>query len=216
MPVSYWMQNNGICQSAPSLREPSFWPPCRGRTISRTDSRTTQDDDQCWRQAVIVRPTVALFRQEDIKDITVIRGFGKEHVHADTVEFVDNDQFATTGELFTLDKGYHVLAGETAIAYGDIVFRKYILQMLLDAPEDIAIAVDSSWRQRPSFNGLEDFVTVTSSGTPNSVAQKHWLKHMDPSLEQAGVDGEWIGLLHATATGTQAIKRAMDELRNTS
>lgn len=157
---------------------------------------------------------VSLFRQEDIKDVTVIRGFGKEHVHADNVEFVDNDDFEITGEVFTLDKAYRMLDGEMVIAYGDIVFRKYILQMLLDAPEEIAIAVDSSWRQRPSFNGMEDFVTVTSAATQNSVEKKHWLKQMNPGLDQESIHGEWIGLLHATATGTQAIKMAIDQLRD--
>jgi phosphoenolpyruvate phosphomutase len=158
---------------------------------------------------------VSLLRQEDIKDITVIRGFGKEHVHADTVEFVDNDNFETTRELYTLDRAYSQLTGETVIALGDIVFRKYILQMLLDAPEDISIAVDSSWRQRPSFNGQEDLVTVTSSSTTSGAERKHQLKRMDPELHHDSVDGEWIGLFHATAAGTQAIKKAIDELRKT-
>jgi phosphoenolpyruvate phosphomutase len=158
---------------------------------------------------------VSLFRQEDIKDITVIRGFGKENVHADTVEFVDNDQFESTRELYTLDRAYSQLNGETVIALGDIVFRKYILQMLLDAPEDISIAVDSSWRQRPSFNGQEDLVTVTSSSSTSGVERKHQLKRMDPSLKHDSVDGEWIGLMHATAAGTEAIKKAIDQLRKT-
>ena len=158
---------------------------------------------------------VSLFRQEDIKDITVIRGFGKEHVHADTVEYVDNDEFEVTGELFTLDRAYSQLDGESVIAYGDIVFRKYILQMLLDAPEDISIAVDSSWRQRPSFNGMEDLVTVVNSTTAGDVEKKYWLKQMDPSLAQDSVDGEWIGLLHTTAAGTESIKKGIDELRKT-
>jgi phosphoenolpyruvate phosphomutase len=158
---------------------------------------------------------VSLLRQEDIKDITVVRGFGKEHVHADTVEFVDNDQFESTGELFTLDQAYARLEGETVIAYGDIVFRKYILQMLLDAPEDISIAIDSSWRQRPSFNGLEDLVTVTCSENANGVERRHQLTRMDPSLKHDAVDGEWIGLLHTNSAGTEAIKRGLDHLRNT-
>lgn len=115
--------------------------------------------------------------------------------------------------MFTLDRAYSQLDGEAVIAYGDIVFRKYILQMLLDAPEDISIAVDTSWRQRPSLNGMEDLVTVNSSTTGSDVEKKFSLKQMNPSLEQDTVDGEWIGLLHATTKGTESITKGIDQLR---
>ena len=164
----------------------------------------------------LLQRMVAQFRQQDIKDITVIRGFGKEHVAADGVEFVDNDEFECTGELFTLDQAARFLEGETVIAYGDIVFRKYILQMLLDAPEDIAIAVDSSWRQRPSFNGLEDFVSVSNPASQNGFSRRYCLQRMDPGLDDSRIDGEWIGLVHANARGTRAIKAALDQLRETA
>jgi phosphoenolpyruvate phosphomutase len=156
---------------------------------------------------------ISLLRQEDILNVTVIRGFGKAQVVVDGVEFIDNDEFESTRELYTLDKAIDILRGELVIALGDIVFRKYILQMLLDAPEDIAIAVDSAWKQRPSFNGGEDFVSVVSSHDQSGAGTNYWLEQMHPETDPRCIHGEWIGLIRSSSAGTEAIRKAIAELR---
>lgn len=162
----------------------------------------------------------SLLRHEDIHNITIIRGFGKDQVLVEGVRYVDNDEFQTTRELYTLDKAIDVIQGELVIALGDIVFRKYILQMLIDAPEDIAIAVDSAWKQRPSFNGGEDFVSVHSSedsSEDSSVAgRQYWLEQMHPHTDSSRIHGEWIGLMRSSSAGTDAIRKAIIELRSES
>ena len=109
----------------------------------------------------ILHKLIAHFRHERINDIVVVRGYRKDSVHADGVHFVDNDNFATSGEVQSLNEAYDSLNGEVVISFGDILFRSYILSSLLEAKDDIVIAVDAAWEQRGSFNGLEDFVRVS-------------------------------------------------------
>lgn len=156
---------------------------------------------------------VEQFREEKIKEIVVIRGFGKEHVKAENVTFVDNDDFEETGELYTLHCAREHLQGELIIAYGDIIFRKYILQMLLHVQDDIALVVDADWKDRPSFNGMEDFVHVEKVTAPNGGHTEHVLLEMNPELPVEKREGEWIGLLKTKANGTRAVVDAIQKLK---
>jgi phosphoenolpyruvate phosphomutase len=156
---------------------------------------------------------VEQFRKENIKDVVVIRGFGKDQVDAPGVTFVDNDQYDHTGELYTLDKAYDQLHGELVVAYGDILFRNYILHNLLNVEDDIAVVVDTAWRQRPSFNGLEDFVRTSQPYSLKYGEADVFLREMNPGLDEGQIDGEWIGLCKTTAKGCDMVRAAIDELR---
>ena len=82
-----------------------------------------------------------------ILDITVVRGYRKEMVNLPTVKTIDNDQFATTGEVSTLACAADKLKGETLLAYGDVLFRQHILDKIADIDGDIILAVDALWRE---------------------------------------------------------------------
>lgn len=155
---------------------------------------------------------VEQFRKEQVKDIVVIRGFGKEEVHAPDVRFVDNDQHAETGELFTLHQARESMMGALAISYGDILFRRYILSSLLDVEDDIAVAVDAAWKERESFNGAEDLVKTSAPHSLKYSQEKVWLERMDPRFDKDNVDGEWIGLFKTSARGTKILAAALEEL----
>jgi phosphoenolpyruvate phosphomutase len=155
---------------------------------------------------------VEQFRHEPVKDIVVIRGFAKEAVNAPDVRFVDNDEHADTGEVFTLNQAKDSLKGELVVAFGDILFRRYILSSLLDVEEDIAIAVDAAWEKRPSFNGAEDLVKTSASHSLKYSQEKVWLDRMDPALEIDSVNGKWIGLFKTSTKGAEILTGALDEL----
>ena len=160
----------------------------------------------------ILHKLIEHFRRERIEDIVVVRGYRKDSVHADGVRFVDNDHFATSGEVLSLNEAYDSLEGELLISFGDILFRSYILSSLLEAEDDIVIAVDAAWEQRSSFNGLEDFVRTSR---PYSLAYDDapgCLEEMTPTLDREVVHGEWIGLLRTSSRGAEVIKAAVATL----
>lgn len=160
----------------------------------------------------LLHKLVAQFRAERIKDIVVVRGFAKEMVHAPDVHFVDNDEFASTGELCSLRKAADHLEGTVLIAYGDILFRKYILTNLLSEPGDIVIAVDAAWQERLKVAGCHDYVRTSRPYSIKYSEEEVFLEEMSPALPPERVNGEWIGLLKTTPQGATALRRSLEEL----
>ena len=74
---------------------------------------------------------------------------------------VDNDRHAETGELWSLACARDAIRGETVLAYGDVLFRRYILDTLLASAADIVLAVDAlgAAARRPSPS-LPDLVAA--------------------------------------------------------
>jgi len=161
----------------------------------------------------ILHHLVSQFRKEQIKNVTVVRGYGKEHVDAPDVHFVDNDRFENTGELVTLKAAAKAMSGDMVISFGDILFRRYILSSLLDMEDDIAIAVDGEWSERNGNRlGFQDLIQASSPPSRNYSTEPVWLEKMAPQFEAEQINGEWIGLLKSNARGTELIKAALLEL----
>jgi phosphoenolpyruvate phosphomutase len=161
----------------------------------------------------ILHRLVEQFRKERIRNVTVIRGFGKEHVQAPDVRFVDNDDFASTGELYTLNAAAGQLTGEMVISFGDILFRRYILSSLLDTDDDIAIAVDATWTPRGGDRlGFQDLIRASKPHSLNYTTESVWLEEMSPELAPSDTSGEWIGLMKTSPKGSTAIRESLTEL----
>jgi phosphoenolpyruvate phosphomutase len=144
-----------------------------------------------------------------IADVAVVRGYCKEAIPTAGIAVVDNDAYADTGEAASLACASARLQGETIVVYGDVLFRRYILDELLDSASDITIVVDSA---RTSTANPRDLVTATS---PNSN-----LYHVDQPALLTGVAadpavacGEWIGLLHLSAPGAALVHEELAVMR---
>ena len=159
----------------------------------------------------LLHKLVADFRAERIKEIVVVRGFAKNEVHAPDVHFVDNDEFADTGELVSLSKGAACLEGELVITFGDILFRRYILSNLLADTHDIVAVVDAGWEQRQPV-GQVDYVTTSRPFSLKYSEDDVMMKAMGANLPKEQINGEWIGLVKTNARGTARLKAALDEL----
>jgi len=156
---------------------------------------------------------VAQFRSQSLKDVVVIRGFARDQVNAPDVHFVDNAEFAGTGELLSLSKAAIHLEGSVVISFGDILFRKYILQNLLADPGDIVIAVDGAWQQRRRPDDYIDYVTASHPYSLKYGEEEAELRDMGPHLAPAKIHGEWIGLVKASPKGAARIRGTLEELR---
>lgn len=155
---------------------------------------------------------VSQFRAQGLKDVVVIRGFARDQVNAPDVHFVDNEEFAGTGELLSLSKAAMQLEGSVVISFGDILFRKYILQNLLADPGDIVIAVDGAWQQRRRPDNYIDYVTASHPYSLKYGEEEAELRDMGPHLAPDKIHGEWIGLVKASPKGAARIRSTLDAL----
>jgi len=84
-------------------------------------------------------------RLQRLQEAGVVRGYRAEAVEVPGARFVDNAEFATTGEAHSLALAETALGADTLVAFGDIVLKRYIVQALLEeAGEGITLSVDSA------------------------------------------------------------------------
>ena len=152
----------------------------------------------------LLHKLVAQFRASGIRRIVVIRGYAADKVHAPDVEFVENDEFEGTGELLSLSKALDHLEGDVILSFGDILFRKHILNNLLAEEHDIVIAVDAAWERRQDAAGYIDYVTATRPYALRYDEEEAFLIATGPRLERANIHGEWIGLMKMTVARFRA------------
>ena len=161
----------------------------------------------------LLQKLVARFRGELIKDIVVIRGFAREKIDLPDLRYVDNLEFAETAELYSLNQAADSLNGNLVISFGDILFRRYILQSVLAHPGEIVIAVDAAWSGGTRADACRDFVRATHAYSTKYGEEEPELIEMNPALSREKIHGEWIGLLKANARGTEKIRQALEQLK---
>lgn len=159
---------------------------------------------------------IAQFRGEQVKEIVVIRGFARDQVTAPGARFVDNEDYAGTGELLSLRKAANLLEGATVLSFGDILFRKYILHNLLLEPADIAIVVDAAWQQRSQPRNFPDYIRASHPYSLKYSEEEPQLADIGSHLQPGEVHGEWIGLVKTSAQGSQWLSSALDQLASRS
>ena len=180
----------------------------------------TEDKPKCMVEVQgqpLLRRLTRTLRQTGIRDVAVVRGYAKEAVDLPNLTYIDNDAFETTGEAASLATAMDRLTGDTVIAYGDIMFRRYILDALLDVEGDIVLAVDSMWRERTdrSERSGRDLVQCSRAFSPSFIED-------DPVLFESIVadvadadqnTGEWIGIARLTPRGSELVRAELESMR---
>lgn len=157
---------------------------------------------------------VEAFNDCGIKDIYVVRGYKKEKISLPNIKPIDNEEYATTGELYSLKKALEHVDNSCIISYGDILFKKYILIKLLNEKGDIRIVVDSDWQSRQNKKGVFDYVTCTSSNMKDYFEESIYLEYMSNNINRNKIHGEWIGLAYFSEKGIKILKEAIQNLEN--
>jgi phosphoenolpyruvate phosphomutase len=165
----------------------------------------TADRPKCMvdiRGRPLLGSLVHTLRESGLRDITVVRGYRKEAVQFDGIRMVDNDRHAETGELWSLACAQDAIRGETVIAYGDVLFRRHILDGLLMSDADVVLAVDSLGTAERASSTPRDLVAADwcFSGDYLDDRPVH-LRRVSSGLSPEEVCGEWMGLARVSARG---------------
>ena len=158
---------------------------------------------------------VATLNGGGVYDITVVRGYRKEMVNLPAVRTIDNDRYEFSGEAATLACAADRLEGDCFIAYGDILFRQYILARLLAAEGDIVLAVDALWVERESSAepGVRDLAVCTQPFKTGYLDDAPvFLKRMVHALPSDQVNGEWIGLARVNESAAALVRTELEAM----
>ena len=140
----------------------------------------------------------------------VVRGYRAEAIDVAGPRFVDNVEYATTGEAWSLALAEEHLAPGTVVAFGDIVLKRHIVQALLEeADEGITLAVDSTL----AATDAPDRVRADRPDTGRFSFDSFTLRAIGDAVAPADSHGVWVGLLHAGADGATWLREAIAAAR---
>ena len=179
----------------------------------------TEDRPKCMvdvRGQPLLQRLVDTLHSADVRDITVVRGYRKEMVNLPSIKTIDNDFYDSSGEAATLACAIDALNSDCLIAYGDILFRQYIMDQLLTADGDIVLVVDALWRERDPDpkSGLRDLVAC-SAPFQTGYLEDGPVKatHIGPHVAEHAISGEWIGLARVTDKGAAIVRSEIETMR---
>ena len=152
-----------------------------------------------------------------VKDITLVRGYLKEAFDLPNIHYVDNDQYDTTGELVSLKAAFDALPDEAQsstvlVSYGDVLFSKFVPQVLLESEADLAIMVDTNWHVRSESEQAADLVECSMPYARGSFYERVELREISTGARPTTVHGEWMGFLKVGAKSQPLVRAAIEEL----
>ena len=142
-----------------------------------------------------------------IKNISVVRGYKKETVDLPNLNLIDNDEFGETGELVSLLKGLQGIRQDQdlIVCYGDVLFNKYIAQILAESDEKFTVAIDTNWVESANRNRQADYVCCSMPHSRESFSAQVTLERIGDEIAPAEIHGEWMGFLKIGANEIDAV-----------
>ena len=102
------------------------------------------------------------------------------------------------------------------MTYGDILFRRYILDRLLEADGEIVVVADALWRERRRTGpGLvHDHVVCSRPFSPGYLDDDTVdLVRVGTDLPDREICGEWVGLMRLSARGAELVRAELAAMR---
>ena len=164
----------------------------------------------------LLRRLVSTFNDCGVRKVTVVRGFAKEAIDVGAIDTVDNDDYASTGEAASLACAADRLEGDCLVCYGDTLFRRYIVEALLEAEGDVVLAADALWRERGAREPeqMNDLVSCSRPFTGAYLDDEPVdMVGIGAELAAERVDAEWIGVVRLSGHGAALVQAELEAMR---
>jgi phosphoenolpyruvate phosphomutase len=156
----------------------------------------------------LLQRIVDTYRRAGVSQLTVVRGYAAAAVDLPGVTYADNPAWQQAGELSSLAGGLGACEddGDLIVSYGDVLFKRYIVEQLLDADADFSIAVDTHWQESVNRGRDADYVHCSAAHTRGGAVGAE-LREVASSMPDERVHGEWMGFLRVRAARRREVER---------
>jgi phosphoenolpyruvate phosphomutase len=161
----------------------------------------------------LLRWLVDGFKKQNINDITVVGGYRADAIDRSGINLVVNERYAETGELTSLACAIESLHSDAVIAYGDLLFRSYVLRNLVESKAEFSVVVDSLMAGN-SNHTVRDFAYCSRGDDRGLFGSPVLLERISGSAEaESGPHGRWIGMLNVSRSGLAKLKSVLSTLQ---
>jgi phosphoenolpyruvate phosphomutase len=167
------------------------------------------------RGAPLLHHIVSAYNAAGIKRLTVVRGYLPEAIDLPGLDYVDNPDHAQTGELVSLAMALAADSNDTSdlyVSYGDVIFKRYILDSLAEPLDDFVIIADANWRESVNRNRAADYVRCTEPHSRHAFYRDIYLARCAEDLPDSERHGEWMGFLRVSARALPRLRQVVREL----
>jgi phosphoenolpyruvate phosphomutase len=158
---------------------------------------------------------VSAYNAAGIKNITVVRGYLPDTVNLPALDYVDNPEYAQTGELASLARALEAHAEddcELYVSFGDVIFKHYILDIVAEPDDAFVIVVDTDWQESMNLGRAADYVSCSETHSRRDFYRDNYLEHAGETIPEAERHGEWTGLLKVSAEGLPVLRALVAEM----
>lgn len=127
-----------------------------------------------------------------IRDIVVVGGHARGALEAYPVRVHMNPRYRETNMVYSFFCAESEFNDDLIVAYGDIIFEKRVLNAVIRAPGDLAVAVDTGWRDLWEYrmaDPLSDAETLRVDSDGNLIE----LGRKPRNIKD--IQGQYMGLL---------------------
>ncbi len=154
------------------------------------------------------------YRRGGVQRFVVVRGYCAPAINLDGPTYADNPNWDRGGELTSLAHGLRAGddSGDLFISYGDVLFKRYVVEQLLDSETDWAIAVDTHWRESVNRGRDADYVHCSVPHGRATAAASVELREASAVMDESRIHGEWMGFLRVAASRRAEFGYIIDEI----
>jgi len=154
----------------------------------------------------ILRRTIDTFKACGINDIIVVRGFEKDKIsYPDARYYEDPDPQGILSSLMVAEKE---MSDEFIFTYSDILFKKNIVEKLLESKADIALVIDTDWINH--YVGRTDHPIAEAE---NVIIEDDKVRRIGKNLSAEESHGEFIGLAKFSKKGAIALRQVYNSIK---
>jgi phosphoenolpyruvate phosphomutase len=158
---------------------------------------------------------VSAYNAVGLKHITVVRGYLGDVIDLPGLSYVDNPDYADSGELVSLARALEADTGDSRdlfISFGDVIFKRYMLELLIEQDDDFVIAVDTEWKDSANRGRAADYVRCSEPHSRNNFYSRIILEQAAEDIPEKKIHGEWMGLLLVRAEALPRFREAVEKM----
>lgn len=158
----------------------------------------------------LLQHQLAAFAAHGLDDIHVVRGYLSEKIDYPKITYHENTDFRNNNILNSLFCAEAALEGPVIVSYADILFEADVIGVLLKSEHDIAIVVDSDWRNY--YAGRLDH-PITEAEAVIMDDGRRVVRVGKIITRNQQVDGEFIGMMKLSTRGADLLKSHFQQAR---